>query len=80
MPQYEFKNNETGEIMEVTLRISEYDDWKDNNPQWERYHSPSSTPQLISGTKSAMTMAGKDWESHLSNIKKSAGKENTINV
>jgi predicted nucleic acid-binding Zn ribbon protein len=33
MPQYEFKNNETGEIMEVTLRISEYDEWKENNLQ-----------------------------------------------
>jgi hypothetical protein len=80
MPQYEFKNTETGEITEVTLRISEYDEWKENNPQWERYHSSNSAPKLVSGTKSAMTIAGKDWESHLKNIKKSAGKDNTVNV
>tara|TARA_B100000497_G_scaffold120871_1_gene149858 strand:- start:528 stop:770 length:243 start_codon:yes stop_codon:yes gene_type:complete len=80
MPHYEFKNKETGEIMEMTLRISEYDEWKDSNPQWERYHSSSSVPQLISGTKSALTMAGKDWEGHLTNIKKNSGKDNTIKV
>ena len=80
MPQYEFKNKETGELAEVTLRISEYEEWKSNNPDWEGYHSSSSAPKLVSGTKSALTVAGKDWESHLTNIKKNSGKDNTINV
>jgi len=80
MPQYEFKNNETGELMEVTLRISEYDEWKKNNPQWERYHSSGSVPKVVSGTKSALSMAGKDWERHLTNIKKNSGEGNTIDV
>jgi hypothetical protein len=80
MPQYEFKNKETGEVIDVILRISEYDQWKNDNPNWVRYHSPASTPKLISGVKSAMTMAGKDWESHLKNIKKNSGKDNTIDV
>jgi hypothetical protein len=80
MPQYEFKNIETGEIAEVTLRISEYDDWKADHPQWVRYHSSGSAPKIVSGVKSAMTMAGKDWENHLKTIKKHSGKDNTINV
>jgi len=80
MPQYEFKNSETGELMEMTLRISEYDEWKKNNPQWERYHSSGSVPKVVSGTKSALSMAGKDWETHLTNIKKASGKDNTIKV
>ena len=80
MPQYEFKNKDTGEVMEVVLRLSEYDQWKNDNPSWERHHSSRSTPKLISGTKSAMTMAGKDWEGHLKNIKKNAGKDSTIDV
>ena len=46
MPQYEFKNKDTGEVMEVDLRLSEYDEWKENNPQWERYHSSASAPNL----------------------------------
>ena len=80
MPQYEFKNKGTGEVMEVALRLSEYDEWKENNPQWERYHSSASAPKLVTGVKSTMAMAGKDWEKHLTNIKKASGKDNTINV
>ena len=80
MPKYEFKNIETGEIAEVTLRISDYDVWKKDNPQWERYHSSGSAPKIVSGVKSSMTMAGKDWEDHLTRIKKSSGKDNTIKV
>jgi hypothetical protein len=80
MPQYEFKNSETGEIMEVTLRISEYDDWKDSNPKWTRYHSPTSSPKLVTGVKSAMTIAGKEWENKLTAIKNNAGDTSTITV
>ena len=32
------------------------------------------------GTKSALSVAGKDWETHLTNIKKASGKDNTIKV
>lgn len=80
MPQYEFKNKDTGEVMEVALRLSEYDEWKENNPQWERYHSSESAPKLVTGVKSTMALAGKDWEKHLTNIKKASGKDNTIKV
>ena len=76
MPNYDFKHKETGEIKEITLSVSKYDEWKANNPDWERYHSTA--PSLVSGSKSALTMAGKDWQSHLSEIKKGAGKANTI--
>lgn len=76
MPQYEFKHKETGNIQDVYLRISEYDTWKSDNPDWERYYG--TPPSLVSGTKSNLTMAGKDWQEHLGNIKKGAGKSNTI--
>lgn len=80
MPQYEFKNSETGEVKELSLRISEYDEWKDNNPQWVRYHSPDSAPKMVTGVKSTMSIAGKEWENKLSAIKKNAGKQSTIKV
>ena len=76
MPNYEFKNTETGEVKEIFLRISEFDKWKEDNPNWERYYGTA--PSLVSGTKSTLTMAGKDWQEHLGNIKKGAGKTNTI--
>jgi hypothetical protein len=80
MPQYEFKNNETGEVTELTLRISEYDEWLVNNPLWVRYYSPSSAPKLVTGAKSTMRLAGKEWENKLTAIKKNAGQKSTIKV
>lgn len=80
MPQYEFKNSETGEVKELSLRISDYDQWLLDNPQWERYYTPSSAPKLVSGTKSAMRIAGTEWENKLSAIKKNAGRQSTIKV
>lgn len=78
MPNYEFKHKETGEVQEIVMSISKYDEWKVNNPDWERYYS--SAPGLVSQAKSTLSQAGKDWESHLNNIKKGAGRNNTINT
>jgi hypothetical protein len=80
MPQYDFKNKETGEVTEVLLRISEYDQWIVDNPEWVRYFPASSAPKIVSGVKSTMRLAGRDWQDHLSNIKKGSGKDNTIKV
>lgn len=80
MPQYEFKNSETGEVKELSLRISEYDQWLSDNPEWVRYYTPDSAPKLVSGTKSAMRVAGTEWENKLSAIKKNAGEQSTIKV
>ena len=80
MPQYEFKNRETGEVKELSLRISEYDEWKDNNPEWVRYFTPDSAPKLVSGVRTTMSMAGSEWENKLSAIKKNAGRQSTIKV
>jgi len=78
MPQYEFKNVNTGEVQEVSLSLSQFDEWKAANPEWERYYSSNSAPKLVSGAKSALTMAGSNWNEHLTNIKKASGKDNTI--
>ena len=76
MPIYEFKDNETGEIIETMMKISEYDDFLKNNPNLNRCFTKA--PGLTSGVKSALAMAGSDWQEHLGNIKKGAGKDNNI--
>lgn len=76
MPIYEFKNNLDNEIIEVTLKISEYDDFLESNPHLTRYYS--STPSLVSASKSALRMAGDGWKDHLNRIKKGSGRGNTI--
>ena len=48
MPNYEFRDTVTGEIFTKFLKLSEFDDYKDNNPTVERYHG--TPPKLIGGT------------------------------
>jgi len=38
MPTYMFKNNDTGEVFEKVMKISELDQYKIENPSHERYY------------------------------------------
>ena len=35
MPKYDFRHKESGEIIELTMRISEKEEWLKANPQYE---------------------------------------------
>lgn len=35
MPKYDFRHKESGEIVELTMRISEKEEWLKANPQYE---------------------------------------------
>ena len=39
MAIYTFRNTETDEIFEVNIRMSDYDQYKIDNPTHERYHA-----------------------------------------
>lgn len=76
MPTYIMKNKVTGEIKEMVLSLSERQEMLDNG-EWEQ---TLSTPNFVGDTQSTMRKAGKDWENHLSRIKKNSGRGNTIKV
>lgn len=76
MPTYIMKNKVTGKIEEKFLSLSERQELLDNG-EWEQMLS---TPNFVGDTQSTMRKAGKDWENHLSRIKKSSGRGNTIKV
>ena len=38
MPTYTLKNTKTGEIFERVMKMSEYDGFMEENPDFERYH------------------------------------------
>jgi hypothetical protein len=45
MPTYPVVNKETGEQKEVVLSIHDWDQWKQDNPGWERdWSDPSTLP------------------------------------
>tara|TARA_R110002096_G_scaffold69149_9_gene166468 strand:- start:15371 stop:15607 length:237 start_codon:yes stop_codon:yes gene_type:complete len=78
MPTYTFKHKETEEITEEFLRVSELDQFKLDNEHLLQVILRA--PMLVSGQKSALTIAGGGWQDHLKAIKKTSGKENTINT
>ena len=46
MPTYPIVNRETGEQKEVTMSIHDWDQWKKDNPEWDRdWSDPSTCPQ-----------------------------------
>ena len=45
MATYPVINKETGEQKEVKLSVHEWDQWKENNPEWDRdWSDPSTCP------------------------------------
>lgn len=36
MPTYPVKHNQTGETQELYMSMSEYEQWKKDNPDWEK--------------------------------------------
>jgi len=45
MATYPVVNTQTGEQKEVVMSVTEWDNWKENNPDWTRdYSDPSTMP------------------------------------
>ena len=45
MPSYPVVNSETGEQKEVKMSIHDWDQWREDNPNWSRdYSDPSTFP------------------------------------
>jgi hypothetical protein len=53
MPLYEFRNNVSGEIYDLSMKISELDKYLEDNPNIERYHgsAPSVGDSIKMGFK-----------------------------
>ena len=53
---YTFLNKNTGEIEEHTMRLAEYDEFKEKNPHLERYFSADTIPSF--GDSMRMSVPG----------------------
>ena len=56
---YTFLNKNTGEIEEHTMRLSEYEAFKENNPHLQRYFSSDGIPGLGDGMRMDTPGTGK---------------------
>ena len=46
MATYPVRNKKTGEEKEVLMSIHDWDQWKTDNPDWQRYFTPENSPSL----------------------------------
>ena len=77
MPTYVFRNKETDEIEEHIMKISELDQFKEDNPNLVIQLQGLN---MVSDVKSMHTRAGGEWQDHLKRIKSKSGRGNTIKV
>ena len=58
MATYTFRNKETNEIFDHSMRMSEYDSYIENNPNVERYFEPGDAMNIVSGVGGIKTDNG----------------------
>ena len=46
MATYPVINKETGEQKEVSMSVHDWDQWKTDHPDWQRYFTPENSPSL----------------------------------
>ena len=81
MPDYSFRNLNTDEIEVHTMRISELDQFKLDNPHLERYFYPDSFPGLGDGMRMSTPGVGKSdstFEKYVINRIKETVPNNTL--
>ena len=77
MATYPVINKETGEQKEVAMSIHSWDQWRDDNPDWERdYSDPSTMPGLgveVGEWKDKLVNKNPGWGEVLKKAEKSGG-------
>lgn len=59
MPNYDFRNKETGEVTQHTMSYTKLEEFKINNPQLEQYHSAANLPVMSDGMRMSVPGVGK---------------------
>lgn len=77
MPIYTFKNKKTGEEVTEMISMAKREE-KLATGEWDQIITGYAG--MISDSKSPLTRAGKEWQDKLKEVKKNAGRGNTINV
>ena len=75
MPKYVFRNENTGEIFELNLKLAEREEYLKENPNIKQIITKSNLASMVGGLKT-----DDGFKDRLKEIKKSAGKNNTIKV
>jgi len=77
MPTYPVKHKETGEVKDVRMSITEWDQWKENNPDWERYFTPENSPGFgeVGDWRNKMNKNHPVWGEHMKKMANMPGSK-----
>lgn len=82
MATYPVENKNTGERKEVKLSIHEWDEWREQNPDWFRFYTPENTPGMgseIEGDWRNKLMRSKPgWKDIMEKTKRNAPRNHSI--
>lgn len=78
MPTYNFRDIETGDVTEVTMKISELDDFKSKNPHLQQFLTGA--PGFSSDGGGGGLKIDNGFNDVLKKIKAGSGRVNTINT
>ena len=77
MATYPVINKETGEEKEVVMSVHDWDQWKTDNPDWERFFTPENSPSLgletVGDWKDKLVNKNPGWGEILKKADKSGG-------
>ena len=74
MPTYPIKNLKTGETKELLMSMKEYDQWRKDNPDWDKDRSQGAAG-TVSGTGDAYSRTDGGWNEVLSKVAQVPGSK-----
>jgi hypothetical protein len=82
MATYPVINTETGEQKEVSMSVHDWDQWKEDNPDWTRdYSDPDTLPGMgveFGDWRSKLMSKKPGWKQVMNNVKKIAKRNPSI--
>ena len=77
MATYPVKNKETGETKEVKMSVHDWDQWREDNPDWERYYTPENAPKFgeVGEVYDKLKKSPPGWNDVLNKVNKMPGSQ-----
>tara|TARA_B100002019_G_C21235281_1_gene582383 strand:+ start:992 stop:1237 length:246 start_codon:yes stop_codon:yes gene_type:complete len=75
MATYPVVNSKTGEQKDVVMSVHDWDQWKIDNPDWERYYTPDNAPGVgeVGEWKDKLRKSKPGWNDVLRKAQKAPG-------
>ena len=79
MPHYPVKHKETGEEKELWMTMLEYDEWKKENPEWEKdWQKGVASAQEVGEWQTKLVNKHPGWGEIMQGVKKAAPTNKSI--